>query len=75
MTLQGNYDGDAPQLLLRDDGRHFPLCIMPKSSGSTDVCWIDCYIDSNNKTKVRLKNTVSNNKTFHPSIYILYKNS
>ena len=74
MTLQANYDGYAPQLFVPSDGSYLPLCIIPRSAGAADVCWIDCYIDSNNKTVVKLKNTVSNNKTFHPSVYIIYKN-
>ena len=76
MTLKGNYDGDAPQVAVpavHGTSTSQPLCIIPKSSGSADVCWIDCYIDSNNRTKVRLKNTVSNDKTFTPSVYVIYK--
>ena len=76
MTLKGNYDGDAPQVAVpavHGTSTSQPLCIIPRSSGSADVCWIDCYIDSNNRTKVRLKNTVSNDKTFTPSVYVIYK--
>ena len=77
MTLKGNYDGDAPQVVavpaVHGTITSQPLCIIPRSSGSADVCWIDCYIDSNNRTKVRLKNTVSNDKTFTPSVYVIYK--
>lgn len=73
MTLKGNWDGDAPQTTVTSNGNSIPLCIIPKSSGSADVCWIDCYIDSNNRTKVRLKNTVSGDKTFTPSVYVIYK--
>lgn len=73
MTLKGNWDGDAPQTTVASNGNSITLCIIPKSSGSADVCWIDCYIDSNNRTKVRLKNTVSGDKTFTPSVYVIYK--
>ena len=72
MTLQGNWDGDAPQISVTGTSIEEPLFIIPKSSGSADVCWIDCYIDNNNKSKVRLKNTVSGTKTFAPSIYVIY---
>ena len=73
MTLQGNYDGDAPQSMVEDNGEFIPFCIIPRSSGSADVCWIDCYIDSNSKTKVRLKNTLSGSKTFKPSVFVIYR--
>ena len=72
MTLQGNYDGDAPQSMVTANGSNTPLCIIPRSSGSADVCWIDCYMN-NGATKVRLKNTVSGSKTFSPSVYVIYK--
>ena len=74
MTLQGNYDGYAPQFLIPRHDDASPIGIIPRSSGSADVCWIDCYIDSGGRTTVKLKNTVSNTKTFEPSINIIYKN-
>ena len=73
MTLQGNWDGDAPQSFIGSEGSIFPFCIIPRSSGSADVCWIDCYMDKNARTKVRLKNTVSSTKTFSPSVFVIYR--
>ena len=72
MTLQGNWDGDAPQVMLHGTSAVNPFCIIPRSAGSADVCWIDCYM-VNGSTKVRLKNTVSDTKTFTPSVYVIYK--
>ena len=72
MTLQGNWDGDAPQVMLPGTSAVNPFCIIPRSAGSADVCWIDCYMVKG-ATKVRLKNTASGTKTFTPSVYVIYK--
>lgn len=73
MSLAGNYDGETTGTIKSVSGYEV-LAVIPRTSGSTDVCWINCYFDSSNVVHARLKNTVSSAKNnFKPTVEVLYR--
>ena len=73
MSLAGNYDGETTGTIESVSGYEV-LAVIPRTSGATDVCWINCYFDSSNVVHARLKNTVSSAKNnFKPTVEVLYR--
>lgn len=73
MSLAGNYDGETAGTIESISG-YVVLAVIPRTSGATDVCWINCYFDSSNVVHARLKNTVSSAKNnFKPTVEVLYR--
>lgn len=73
MSLAGNYDGETTGTIKSVSGYEV-LAVIPRTSGATDVCWINCYFDSSNVVHARLKNTVSSAKNnFKPTVEVLYR--
>lgn len=73
MSLAGNYDGETTGAIDSVSG-YVVLAVIPRTSGATDVCWINCYFDSSNVVHARLKNTVSSAKNnFKPTVEVLYR--
>lgn len=73
MSLAGNYDGETTGTI-KSVSRYEVLAVIPRTSGATDVCWINCYLDSSNVVHARLKNTVSSAKNnFKPTVEVLYR--
>lgn len=73
MSLAGNYDGETTGTIKSVSGYEV-LAVIPRTSGATDVCWINCYLDSSNVVHARLKNTVSSAKNnFKPTVEVLYR--
>lgn len=73
MSLSGNYDGETTGTIKSVSGYEV-LAVIPRTSGATDVCWINCYFDSSNVVHARLKNTVSSAKNnFKPTVEVLYR--
>lgn len=73
MSIAGNYDGETTGTIKSVSGYEV-LAVIPRTSGATDVCWINCYFDSSNVVHARLKNTVSSAKNnFKPTVEVLYR--
>ena len=73
MSLAGNYDGETTGTI-KSVSEYEVLAVIPRTSGATDVCWINCYFDSSNVVHARLKNTVSSAKNnFKPTVEVLYR--
>lgn len=73
MSLAGNYDGETTGTI-ENVSKYEVLAVIPRTSGSNDVCWINCYFDSSNVVHARLKNTVSSAKNnFKPTVEVLYR--
>lgn len=73
MSLAANYDGETTGRINSVSGYEV-LAVIPRTSGATDVCWINCYFDSSNVVHARLKNTVSSAKNnFKPTVEVLYR--
>lgn len=73
MSLAGNYDGETTGTI-ESVNQYEVLAVIPRTSGATDVCWINCYFDSSNVVHARLKNTVSSAKNnFKPTVEVLYR--
>ena len=73
MSLAGNYDGETTGTIESVSG-YVVLAVIPRTSGATDVCWINCYFDSSNVVHARLKNTVSGAKNnLKPTVEVLYR--
>lgn len=73
MSLAGNYDGETTGRIKSVSGYEV-LAVIPRTSGATDVCWMNCYFDSSNVVHARLKNTVSGAKNnFKPTVEVLYR--
>lgn len=72
MSLAGNYDGETTGAIESLSG-YVVLTVIPRTSGASDVCWINCYFDSSN-VHARLKNTVSSARNnFKPTVEVLYR--
>lgn len=72
MSLPGNYDGETTGTIESLSG-YVVLAVIPRTSGASDVCWINCYFDSSN-VHARLKNTVSSARNnFKPTVEVLYR--
>lgn len=72
MSLPGNYDGETTGAIESLSG-YVVLAVIPRTSGASDVCWINCYFDSSN-VHARLKNTVSSARNnFKPTVEVLYR--
>lgn len=73
MSLAANYDGETTGRINGVSG-YVVLAVTPRTSGASDVCWINCYFDSSNVVHARLKNTVSVSKNnFKPTVEVLYR--
>lgn len=73
MSLAANYDGETIGRINSVSG-YVVLAVTPRTSGASDVCWINCYFDSSNVVHARLKNTVSVSKSnFKPTVEVLYR--
>ncbi len=71
MTLAGNYDGYNTNNEVPSINGYTAIAAYPRSSNAADVCWMSCYLE-NGVVNAGLKNTVSTQKTFTPSVQILY---
>ena len=73
MSLAGNIDGETTGII-ESVNQYEVLAVIPRTSGATDVCWINCYFDSSNVVHARLKNTVSSARNnFKPTVEVLYR--
>lgn len=71
MTLAGNYDGYNTNNEINNIVGYTAISAFPYSSNAADVCWMSCYLE-NGVVNAGLKNTVSTQKTFAPSVQVLY---
>lgn len=71
MTLAGNYDGYNTNNEINNVVGYTAIAAFPHSSNAADVCWMSCYLE-NGVVNAGLKNTVGTQKTFTPSVTVLY---
>ena len=71
MTLAGNYDGYNTNNEVPSINGYTAIAAFPHSSNAADVCWMSCYLE-NGVVNAGLKNTVGTQKTFTPSVTVLY---
>lgn len=71
MTLAGNWDGYNTGNQIPSVDGYTAISAFPYASNAADVCWMSCYLE-NGVVNAGLKNTVGTQKTFTPSVTVLY---